>query len=101
MAAAKGVVGFVNPALYKLPVGPTGSGTPIYDIVPPGAPLATLFNWETGVQLLTINSAPVGTTGPVIEGVDTSLIVTEGYDNVTGLAVPNVPAFVAAFTSLP
>jgi subtilase family serine protease len=30
-AAGKGVLGFVNPALYKLPVGPIGSAAPIYD----------------------------------------------------------------------
>jgi hypothetical protein len=53
------------------------------------------------VQIFTINSAAVGTAGPVIEGVDTSLKVTEGYDNVTGLGVPNVPALIGAFTSLP
>jgi len=106
-AAGKAAVGFVNPAMYRLQVGSAGSGAPIHDILPPETPLGSLFNAETspgvfaGVQLFTINSAPLGTTGPVMEGVDTSLRVTKGYDNVTGLGVPNVPAFVDALSSLP
>ena len=106
-AAGKGPAGFANPAMYRLQVGPAGSAAPIYDVLPPETPVASLFNPETspgvfaGVQLFTVNSAPVGTIGPVMEGVDTSLRATKGYDNVTGLGVPNVPAFVDALTSLP
>jgi hypothetical protein len=93
--------------MYRLQVGPLGSSAPIHDIVPPQSPMASLFNAETapgvsgGVQLFTINSAPSGTVGPVSEGVDTSLRVTKGFDNVTDLGVPNVPAFVSALSNLP
>jgi subtilase family serine protease len=106
-AAGKAPVGFANPAMYRLQVGPAGSAAPIFDVLPPETPVASLFNQETspgvfaGVQLFTINSAPVGTIGPVMEGVDTSLRVTKGFDNVTGLGVPNVPAFVDALGGLP
>jgi hypothetical protein len=34
----------------------------------------------------------------LIEGADTSLRTTRGYDNVTGLGTPNVPALIDAFT---
>jgi hypothetical protein len=67
---------------------------------------STIFNIEISPGVLetyfgSINSVPVATTGQVIEGADTSLRTTQGYDNVTGLGVPNVPAFVAAFSRLP
>jgi len=105
-AAGRGPVGFVNPALYRLPVGRLGSKAPIYDVVAPKTPVGTIFNMEISpgvlqTQFFSINSFPVGTSGPVIEGADTSLRTTPGYDNVTGLGTPNVPAFVAAFVSLP
>jgi hypothetical protein len=32
----------------------------------------------------------------IIQGVDSSLSTAGGYDNVTGLGVPNVPSFVQA-----
>jgi len=64
-----------------------------------------MFNYESsGIHqalLFTINSTATGTTGPVIEGADSSLRTTRGYDNVTGLGTPNVPAFIGAFTNLP
>jgi subtilase family serine protease len=104
-AVGKGLVGFVNPALYGLHVGPPGSSAPIVDVLPPKTPIASMFNSESSgiyeVQLFTINSLPTGTTGPVVEGADSSLRTTPGYDNVTGLGTPNVPAFIEAFTNLP
>jgi hypothetical protein len=33
----------------------------------------------------------------VIEGADTSYLTTRGYDEVTGLGTPNVPALIKAF----
>lgn len=89
-------VGFVNPALYKLG---SGSGS-IADVLPPAAPTAALRN--TGelptkplTTLRTMNSVPVGTSGQVIEGADTSLRTTTGYDDVTGLGTPNVPSLIS------
>lgn len=90
-----GTVGFVNPALY----GTARAG--LVDVLAPATPTAVLRNAEVDpttltTSLRTINSVPVGTTGPVIEGADTSLRTTSGYDNVTGLGTPAVMALVAA-----
>jgi hypothetical protein len=46
--------------------------------------------------LRTINSVPRSANGGVIEGADTSLRTTNGYDNVTGLGTPILPDLVAA-----
>jgi subtilase family serine protease len=100
-AAHKGAIGFLNPVLYK--GGLTGSA--LIDVLPPSSPTAVLRNFpnatETALQtrLRTINSVPVGTSGPVIEGADTSLRTTPGYDDVTGLGTPNAPAFVSAIAA--
>jgi hypothetical protein len=57
-----------------------------------------LRNFETGAdlqtRLRTVNSVPqtAAVNSPVIEGADTSLRTAPGYDNVTGLGTPNVPA---------
>jgi subtilase family serine protease len=87
-------VGFVNPALYHLGLG---SGS-IVDVLPPAAPTAALRNTggstSPGTTLRTMNSVPVGTTGQVIEGADSSLRTTNGWDNVTGLGTPYVPLLV-------
>jgi subtilase family serine protease len=98
--AGKGPIGFLNPALYALG---TGSAA-IRDVLPPGNPTAVLRNAGTtgnATTLRTMNSVPVGTTGPVIEGADTSLRTTAGWDNVTGLGTPWVPDFVTALTQSP
>ncbi|HEX2916566.1 MAG TPA: S53 family peptidase [Chloroflexia bacterium] len=96
--SGKGPVGFVNPALYKQN---PGSGA-ISDVLPPSAPTAVLRNVgdSTGLTLTlrTINSVPTGTNGPVIEGADSSLRTTRGYDNVTGLGTPEGTAFVKALS---
>jgi len=104
-AAGKAPVGFVNAALYRLHVGPPGSSAALLDVLPPKTPIGSMVNYESSgiyqALLFTINSTATGTTGPVIEGADSSLRTTRGYDNVTGLGTPNVPAFIGAFTNLP
>jgi subtilase family serine protease len=100
-----GRLGFVNPALYAIGPSAPGSHAAIEDVLPPASPTAVLRNQEAydaagnpilRTSLRTINSVPVGTSGPVIEGADTSLRTTGGYDNVTGLGTPYAPALVAA-----
>jgi subtilase family serine protease len=100
-----GRLGFVNPALYAIGPSAPGSHAAIEDVLPPASPTAVLRNQEAYdaagnpflvTSLRTINSVPVGTSGPVIEGADTSLRTTRGYDNVTGLGTPYAPALVAA-----
>ena len=91
--ATKGPVGFVNPALYAAASG-------LVDVKAPEAPTAVLRNVEVDpttllTTLRTINSVP-SANGEVIEGADTSLRTTNGYDNVTGLGTPMVPALVTA-----
>ena len=99
IAAGKGRLGFVNPALYSL------GGGAIVDVLPPAAPLALLRNFEVAsgleTRLRTINSVPTGTAGPVIEGADTSLRTTPGWDNVTGLGTPYAPALIGGLAALP
>ncbi|MBN9387514.1 MAG: S8/S53 family peptidase [Chloroflexi bacterium] len=96
--ANHGRVGFVNPALYKL-----GSGNgAIVDVMPPTSPTALLRNTGTATNpkttLRTINSVPVGTSGQVVEGADSSLRTTAGWDDVTGLGTPYVPLLVQSLT---
>lgn len=100
-ANGMGPVGFVNPALYSLPVGSSdGLWTqPIIDVVPPSAPLAVLRGYVNDlhrVRVVTINSASDGTS--VFEGVNTSQLTTVGWDEVTGLGWPNVPVLVQALS---
>jgi len=89
-----GTVGFVNPALYAAASG-------LVDVKAPEAPTAVLRNVEADpttllTTLRTINSVPSSANGSVIEGADTSLRTTTGYDNVTGLGTPMVPDLVKA-----
>ena len=95
-------VGFVNPALYLLNVGAPGSTyAPIIDVRPPATPTAVLRGYlgdNTRVRVVTMNSVPSDADPTkVIEGANTSYRTTPGYDNVTGLGVPNVPAMIRAF----
>ena len=97
-AAGKGPLGFANPSLYGL-----GNGA-IADVLPPSTPTAVLRNGGANGQattIRTINSVPIGTTGTVVEGADTSLRTTAGYDNVTGLGTPVGPGFVTALRNRP
>jgi subtilase family serine protease len=100
-----GRVGFVNPAIYD--ASATGSGA-IQDVLPPVTPTAVLRNVEyydaAGNPLLvttlrTINSVPATADGPVIEGADSSLRTTPGYDNVTGVGTPYAPNLVNFLSS--
>ena len=56
------------------------------------------MNDLTKVRVVTMNSV-LSSTDPtkVIEGANTSLLTTSGYDNVTGLGTPNIPALINAF----
>jgi subtilase family serine protease len=98
----KSAVGFVNPALYLLNVGAPGSTyAPIVDVRAPTTPTAVLRGYlgdNTEVRVVTMNSVPSDANpAKVIEGPNTSLMTTPGYDNVTGLGTPNVPAMIRAF----
>jgi hypothetical protein len=80
-----------------LQVGETaGSGTPIVDVNAPSKPTSTLYaqlGFDNFVLFATIDSY-VDSKGKIIENVDTSLRSEPGYDNVTGLGVPNVPELI-------
>ncbi len=98
LANSSGPIGLANPSLYRLNTGQIGSSAPIFDISAPGAQSVALLSHglnSVNLGLATINSAPDANNN-VIEGVDSSLMTTPGYDNVTGLGVPNIPAFVQA-----
>jgi subtilase family serine protease len=104
-AAGKTAVGFVNPALYSLPVGAAGTTTsPISDVAPPATPTALLRGYlasSTKVRLVAMNATTSANGKSVFEGADTSYTTTTGYDLVTGLGTPNVPALIQAFSLLP
>ena len=97
-----GAIGFVNPALYQLPVGAPGSTTtPLVGVQAPSTPKAVLRGYLGSpglLRLVTVNSAPhPSCPGGVCEGVDDVFLQTmPGYDNVTGLGTPRVPAFISA-----
>jgi hypothetical protein len=97
LANYKGPIGFVNPLLYRLNTGEVGSSAPIFDIAAPQYPVALLAHGLNSVNFLiaAVNSIPDQNFN-IIQGVDSSLSTAGGYDNVTGLGVPNVPSFVQA-----
>ena len=94
-------VGFINPALYSFDTGnPDWSTAPISKVKKPQSPTAVLRGYKndnTRVRVVTMNSTPNADDTSVIEGVDSSYVVTNGYDEVTGLGTPNVPALIEAF----
>ncbi len=96
-------VGFLNPAMYSVAnVGGTGPGSPIVDVKPPGSPTAVLRGYVTNfneVRVVTMNST-LNSSNAIIEGADTSYLTTPGYDEVTGLGTPWVPAFIEALLFL-
>ncbi len=104
-ASGKTAVGLVNPALYGLPVGAAGTTTsPISDVAPPTTPTALLRGYlasDAKVRLVVMNGLPGSDGKSILEGADTSYTTTVGYDLVTGLGTPNVPALIGAFTQLP
>jgi subtilase family serine protease len=107
--AHKGAVGLVNPALYGLGHGDDSESesAPIIDVKKPSSPSAVLRGYQGipgRLRVVTMNSTlnpnyvPGGEDQPaVLEGADTSYRTTRGYDEVTGLGTPNVPAFINAF----
>lgn len=97
-AERKWPVGFVNPALYRLPVGTEGSNAPIIDVNAPSEPIGALgaiFGFNQFAVFQTFDSYS-DSNGNVIENVDSSLRSAPGYDNVTGLGAPNIPALIEA-----
>jgi len=97
-AKNESAVGFVNPALYSLKAS-TGAITDIMAPVGAQGMLRNVGSTEATLTptLRTVNST-VDAQGNVIEGADTSLRTTSGWDDVTGLGAPNVPALVAALS---
>jgi subtilase family serine protease len=100
-------LGFANPALYGISPSSPGSHGAIEDVLPPSDPTAVLRNREDyapdgtpvlHTMLRTINSVPASANGTVVEGADTSLRTAGGWDDVTGLGTPWVPALVTALT---
>ena len=81
------------------PTPAVGADAPIIDVQPPSTPTAVLRGYSndpTEVRVVTINSAPNAKATATVEGADTSYRVKPGYDEVTGLGTPNIPAFVKA-----
>jgi subtilase family serine protease len=107
----KGAVGFVNPALYGLGHGDDdeSEGAAIIDVKKPASPTAVLRGYlgnPNKLRVVTMNSTPNPAYVPggenedtpaVLEGADTSYTTTRGYDEVTGLGTPNIPALIRAF----
>jgi subtilase family serine protease len=107
----KGPVGFVNPALYALGHGGdddnNSESSPIVDVKKPSSPTALLRGYlgsPNRLRVVTINSVPnpnyvagEDDQPTVIEGANTSYLTRRGYDEVTGLGTPNVPAMIRAF----
>lgn len=93
-----GRIGFINPTIY----GSDGAG--FDDVLPPTSPLGFVrtrqVNTPNGLsaRFVTVNSTVTDDTGAPIEGADTSLRTTLGYDDVTGLGSPDIPALITALT---
>ena len=113
--AAGQSLGLAAASIYAAPAGT------ITDIVPVGSPTnvtATFFGGklpsETAAKLAAplvksttfysaIWDAPLsgGQTYALTFGTDTGLVTKPGWDNVTGLGVPNAPAFIAYYAATP
>jgi subtilase family serine protease len=73
-------IGFANPLLYS------GAGTDAFhDITPSLKAIALVFSEGPGINFL------------VTQDHDTSLSVTAGFDDVTGIGTPNGQAFLSTF----
>jgi len=99
LTTKKPLIGFANPALYKLSVGGSGSSAPIWDVTPPSQPLALVDQEQDEygdmyLSALSINMAPDSTAW--VLGADSKLMTTKGYDNVTGLGTPWLPGLIKA-----
>lgn len=102
-AANLGPIGFANPALYAL-----GSGSSaINDVQAPTSATAMLRNIQGSSDSLVLTARSVnsrvtydanGNPTGVIEGADSSLRTTNGWDDVTGLGTPNGSSFISALS---
>jgi subtilase family serine protease len=99
----KPAIGFVNPALYTLAVGAPGTrSSPILDVQAPSIPAAVLRGYiddQSEVRVVTMNSVPNAGGTATVEGADTSYLTRKGYDEVTGLGTPYVPALIDALVA--
>ena len=109
LAAGKPLLGFANPFLYAGKIGTTLTASGINDVKAPKTARALLRGYAndlTRVRVVTVNSVPYNIlTAPyalqvcastVCEGIDEIFnFTTPGYDDVTGLGVPYVPALAA------
>jgi subtilase family serine protease len=97
----RSAVGLVNPALYSFDTGNVDRNTaPIIKVKKPTTPTAVLRGYKndnTRVRVVTMNSRPNNKDTVVVEGVDSSYVAAGGYDEITGLGTPNVPALIEAF----
>ncbi len=100
-------VGFLNPALYR--GYKAGAATGLDDVLAPAQPtsvLRSVLGFDASgndviyTTLRTINSVPSSADGSVIEGADSSLRTRPGWDDVTGLGAPDIPAYAAYLSSL-
>ena len=102
-AKHKSAIGFLNPALYSIAaVETSGSTAPIVDVKPPASPTAVLRGYVSNLhelRVVTMNST-LDSKGNIVEGQDTSYLTTLGYDEVTGLGTPWIPAFIEALSAL-
>jgi hypothetical protein len=99
LSNSKSPAGFVNPALYRLHAGDIGSQAPIFDINAPAEPMGSLTVVPGFIGGFETFDSYVDSDGNVVENADSSLRSVRGYDNVTGLGVPNVPEFIRALGS--
>jgi len=110
LARGKAVVGFANPLFYSTRIG-TGAAykaSAFNQILPPATPVSLLRGYAndlTRVRVVTVNSVStlaettpfplVVCSLPICEGLnDVFNVVTPGYNDVTGLGVPYLPALV-------
>ena len=101
LSSGKSMLGFANPSLYKLKVGPSQA---IQDVFHVSKPLALIEEdlypgGDSGFAGVALNMAPTSpydqNTGWVL-GADSKLMTTKGYDDVTGLGTPWLPGLVTA-----
>jgi subtilase family serine protease len=104
LSAGKPLLGFANPALYKLTVGTPGTAKPIRDALPLDRPFALIEEdlypgGDSGFAAVAVNMAPLDPfnqdTGWTL-GSDSKLMTTKGFDNVTGLGTPWLPGLITA-----
>jgi subtilase family serine protease len=101
--AARGRGGFINPTIYGDYRNQQADG--LTDVLPPTSPLGfirtRLVPSGLSARFVTVNSTVTDDTSTPIYGADTSLRTARGYDDVTGLGTPNVPALAAELSGAP